>query len=408
MKFLSSINDDQILFSLELIKSHVHELKEHLKCKLYEHPEDFLILPRESIDKKIAIDTSARNSNLKYIFVAGIGGATNTLKALINALGQGRKVLIFDTLNGDSAKDLLQILDNINNKNEFIFLVISKSGRTLETNLNAKVVAGILEEKFGDSSDRTIVLTLGDSELWRDSLENVAKIPLRANISDRYSAFSIVGLLPLALAGIDINKFLDGAEDVLKRFETDEMFFVRSAAISDYMFRSGKIIRNFFFFNSGLEELGKWTRQLISESLGKKGIGIFPAVSMGPEDLHSIAQLILDGPDNIFNTFISIESETGGEVNNSMIFGLLEPELAGKKINEVKVEIYNGFLESMSNLKKPFTQIILRDLSSFSLGQYMQFMMIETALLGLAWGIDPFNQPAVEEYKQKSRQALQL
>lgn len=411
MEFISSIDGNKLKSSLELINSQVPELQKHLGCNLYEHALDFLYLPRESIDLQTARDLATKNSGLKYVFVVGIGGATSASKAVISALlheEKKAKVSFFDTLDQNLLEDLKLIASDLTEKKEFILIVISKSGSALETNLNAKDVAGILEEKFGNITDRTIVLTLGDSPLWRNTLEGATKIPLRTNISDRYSTFSIIGLLPLALAGIDVENFLAGARDILKKFENNETDIIHSAAVSDYLYRLGKTIRNFFFFSPELEWLGKWTKQLVAESLGKNNKGVMPVVSMGPEDLHSIAQLILDGPDNVFTTFIKIEKDKNENVNNSKTFGLLEPGLAGKEISEVKNKIYSGFLESMGAHSRPYMQIILSDLSAFSLGQYMQFMMIETTLLGLVWGIDPFNQPAVEEYKSNALAALRM
>jgi len=288
-------------------------------------------------------------------------------------------------------------------------LVISKSGETIETLTNTKIVTSILEEKFKHIDDRIVVLTKENSGLWNATPNEVEKISLRENIGDRFSVFSIIGLLPLALAGMDIESFISGAKKSLETCldpDLESNPAVLSAAHIHNAHIQGMSVRDFFLFVPEMEYVGKWSRQLVAESLGKDGKGITPTVSIGTTDLHSMAELYLGGPMDVCTTFVSLEKFPSLKVEQSVVFKNLLAEVNTKDAGEIVNTIYKSYRDSYEKSGGVFSEVVLPDLSEYSIGMYMQFLIIETLLLADLLAVNPFTQPAVEEYKANAKKTL--
>lgn len=286
---------------------------------------------------------------LRYILLIGIGGSSQGAKAVYEALHkEGQPEILFaetvsDRINGEIERKLAAL----QSPEEVKIIVISKSGKTMETKHNFDYFYNFLTKKFGTIDEQVIRIT-GDM------------IP--KDVCGRFSVFTVVGTVPLELAGFDMKQFLAGKE------AADE--------VGDLEAMMRYPIHNMFFFNPELESLGKWWRQLVAESLGKDGKGILPIVSIGTNDLHSMLQLYLDGPKNIYTTFVSVKPL---------------PKLVEKILESVK--------QSYSNHQLPFTHYELPALNEFELGAFMQTRMTEVIRVAELMGVNPFNQPAVEEYK---------
>ena len=187
-----------------------------------------------------------------------------------------------------------------------------------------------------------------------------------------------------------------------------------SAAVLFENFRMGKTINDNFIFHPELESLGKWHRQLMAESLGKgtegEGgtvrVGITPTVSLGSIDLHSLGQLYVAGPRDKFTTFVWSASQDRSGVSTERVFPALAPEVKGKSFAEIMRAIYEGVKKTYIREGLPFVEIVLKDTSPYSLGEFMQFKMIETMFLGRLLDVNPFDQPNVESYKVETKKLL--
>jgi len=235
-------------------------------------------------------------------------------------------------------------------------------------------------------------------------------LPIPQNVEGRYSVLSAAGILSLSLAGIDTHALREGASkmrEICLSGNMEENIALISAGILYHRYQKGISIHNSFFFSPELESLGKWYRQLLAESIGKEEKGILPIVSIGSNDLHSVAQLYLGGPQNIFTTFVYAEDGTAGvKVPAMPMFSGLVPGIAAKDFSEIGNAIYGGVLAAYKQRALPFVEIIFPEISAKTLGAYVQFKMIETMYLAHLLGVNAFNQPNVEEYKAETRGML--
>jgi glucose-6-phosphate isomerase len=238
-------------------------------------------------------------------------------------------------------------------------------------------------------------------------------------VGGRYSVFSPAGLFPLGLLGINIERLLDGARsmrDTCININVEENPAAISAALQYLHYMSGKNISDLFLFANALESLGKWCRQLMAESLGKEfnkkgetvNIGITPVISIGSTDLHSMAQLYLGGPNDKFTMFLSVEnSNSQVKLPNLREYSKLVNGIQGKSLESIMSAIMEGTKAAFRKGKRPFMEVKLPCKSEYYIGQFLQFKMIETIYLGFLLGVNPFDQPNVESYKEETRKILQ-
>jgi len=335
-----------------------------------------------------------------YLIVVGIGGSNlgtiaiqeAVLGKLYNQLNPKIKVLYADTVDSDSINSIIQLIKS--EKGNVLLNVISKSGTTAETVANFEVLLNTLKKYKKNFNKYVVAATDQGSRLWDLAIKNhfdVLEIPKK--VGGRYSVFSPVGLFPLGMLGINLEKLLRGAEDMKhkclsKSLNTNPAAI--SAALAYLNYKKGNNIQDLFLFSNDLESLGRWNRQLIGESLGKNKKGITPTVSIGSTDLHSVAQLYLGGPYDKFTTFVSIDKNH--HPNN--------------KLDRIMKAILAGTQKSFRKNKRPFTKITLPDKSEYSIGQFLQLKMIETIYLGSLMNVNPFDQPKVEDYKAETRKLL--
>jgi len=229
-------------------------------------------------------------------------------------------------------------------------------------------------------------------------------------VSGRFSVFSAVGLLPLALLGIDVEAVLSGARGALSlaRDKGEEENGTQQSAMRLYQaLQNGYDTHNLFLFHKELEGIGKWWRQLVGESLNKGGKGILPMVSIGSTDMHSMAQAYLGGPQHIFHTFVAALAESSGDtIPRERVFPELVPELSREDLNVLMRTILGGVEASFSAHGVPYDRVSLLSISPEALGNFMQTQMIETFILSRLMEVSCFDQPDVEAYKEETRQIL--
>ena len=387
-------------------------------------PDDRLILGkvRQAIRENLQLKPA-------YLIVVGIGGSNlgaiavqeAILGKLHNQLTASTKVLYADTVDSDGINNIITLIKPVLERGGNIVLnVVSKSGTTTETIANAEVLIDLLRRHKKDYKNCITVTSDKGSELWNIAVKegfNVLEIPKK--VGGRYSVFSSVGLFPLGLLGIDIERLLDGAK-FMKATCIDTSIEKNPAAIGaaiQYLhYESGKNISDLFLFANDLESLGKWCRQLMAESLGKEfnkkgetvNLGITPDISIGSTDLHSMAQLYLGGPYDKFTTFLSVKN-SNSHINVPTLkeYSKLVYGIQGKSLESIMSAIMEGTKAAFRKGKRPFMEIKLPCKSEYSIGQFLQFKMIETIYLGYLLGVNPFNQPSVESYKEETRKLLQ-
>ena len=347
--------------------------------------------------------------NPAMMIVVGIGGSSLGAQAVYDALygkeGNQHFPLYFaDTVDSDHIHALLQRAEHVlKNKRNIIISVISKSGTTTETVANFECFLALLK-KYHPNAYHEFVVAITDegSALWDlAGQQKFDRLAIPKEIGGRYSVFSPVGLFCLCFAQINIDELIHGAQ------KADMMSAATSASIIAYHYENGKNIHDLFVFDTALESLGKWYRQLMGESLGKDGKGITPIVSVGSTDLHSVGQLYLGGPSDKTTEFIYVQHENH-PVNIPKMdeYDVLVPHLQGKSLAAIMKAIFEGTQNAYSQRKIPFITYEIPKKSAFYIGQFLQCKMIEMIYLGALLDVNPFDQPQVEFYKTQTRKIL--
>ena len=276
-------------------------------------------------------------------------------------------------------------------------MIISKSGNTLETISNTNI---ILSKK-----DKNIFITENKKSYLYKLAENLKSEIIHHNnfIGGRYSVLSEVGMLPAELMGLNPNKFRQLNNLIKsKRFINNLVSNVSSMIIYSKNRKYNSIILN---YNPNFENLLEWYKQLVSESLGKKGKGILPIISNMPKDNHSTMQLYLDGFKNNFFTFFFLKDRESNKINNKELLDS-HKFLKNKTINKImysqKLATERVFLKK----KIPFRSFDINKLDEKTLGELFCFFILETILIGKSLKVNPFDQPAVELIKEETKKLL--
>ena len=343
--------------------------------------------------------TTKKFFRYKNIIVFGMGGSILGTKSIYSFLKKRikKKVFFFDNLD----LDLSLKYKKIKNLKNSCFIVVSKSGNTLETITNLGMIysKNLLKNKL-------IIIT----EITNNALMTIVNkyhaeiIEHKEFIGGRYSVLSETGMFPAALMGLNLMKFKN-----LKRFIKNKNFvssLIKNVA-GIYTLNSKRINNSVIMnYDSNLNDLGYWYQQLIAESLGKQGKGITPILSFGPKDHHSLLQLYLDGPKDKFFTFLNTsEKENRFKVARDVI-----PNNMKFLKNQNLKFIINAHCNAVKNvfkLKKfPFRQITFSKKDENELGEILTFFVLETILLSRLMNINPFDQPAVEQVKIETKKFL--
>lgn len=353
------------------------------------------------------------NSDSEYLVCIGIGGSYLGHRAIIEALDAKSSTKILYAGNNLSTRELRRVLDTIEGK-DFSLNVVSKSGTTTEPAIAFRILKQKLHERYGDSARSRIYATTDAKQgaLHGEAIqEKYPTFVIPDNIGGRYSVLTAVGLLPMAVAGVDIDALLDGAkEEFLEatRRHLADLAAAKYANARANLFEQNYDLEVLASFESGCHELLEWWKQLFGESEGKNGQGIFPASAIYTTDLHSLGQYIQEGRRNIFETILNF--------TNSPADDFILPEvaqdidglnyLAGKKLSEVNQQALRATIDAHRNGGIPVFEVIAPDLSARSLGALVYFYELSCALSAKLCGVNPFDQPGVEAYKKRMFQLL--
>lgn len=425
------IDERQITDTAKSLKEYIAYLEDVARRNDYSFFESSINLPFDSklLSKVKDIISRKNTGKLKYVIVIGIGGSNLGTIAIYEAL-YGKldgflktrlpKLLFADTVSARLLKDIKEILEtNVQNPEEILVNVISKSGTTTETIAHFESIFDLLKRRFENVSERFVITTDYQSKLWTEGeKQGFALLDIPQKVGGRYSVFSAVGLFPLILAGIDVNNLLKGAADMREICLHEDLkhnLALVSAILLYLHHKNGITISNNFFFNPELESVGKWYRQLMGESIGKEKdiknnvvhTGITPTIAIGSTDLHSLSQLYLGGPRDKFTTFVyASDKDVGVRVPKEAVLSGLVEGIAGKSFSQLMEAIFEGVKIAYQKNKLPFVEILLPKVSEYTLGQYLQFKMMEMMYLGKLMNVNAFDQPNVESYKVETRRIL--
>jgi glucose-6-phosphate isomerase len=352
--------------------------------------------------------------------VIGIGGSYLGPRAAIELLqgpnhnigkGKGNPQIYFAG-NGLSTRHWNELCRLLEGK-DFSIAIISKSGTTTEPAIATRALRWMLERKYGTegAKKRTYAITDPAKGALRQMAteEGWETFVIPPDVGGRFSVLSPVGLLPMAVAGIDIVAMMQGA------YEAKDVYNIRSfenpvwlyAAIRNLLYRHGKKIELFESFEPGFKMLGGWWQQLFGESEGKDGKGIFPATAELTADLHSLGQMIQEGERNMFETMVRFDAPAqtytiGTDYKN--LDGL--NYLAGKTLDFVDEKAYLGTMAAHVDGGVPVITMDVGELNDKKLGELFYFLELSCGVSAYLLGVNPFNQPGVEMYKRNMFQLL--
>jgi len=353
--------------------------------------------------------------------VVGIGGsylgpraAIELMQGCNHNIGKGKgNPQIFFAGNGLSTRAWNELMRLLEGK-DFSLAVISKSGTTTEPAIAFRGLKWLLERKYGTDGAKKRIYAITDP--CKGALRQMATeegwetFVIPPDAGGRYSVLTAVGLLPMAVAGIDIRKVMAGAYeaketyDNLRSLENPVWLYT---GIRNLLYRSGKCIEILESFEPGFKMMGGWWQQLFGESEGKDGKGIFPVTAEFTADLHSLGQMIQQGERNIFETMIRFDAPqqkmtVGSDAKN--LDGL--NYLAGKTLDFVDEKAYLGTLAAHVDGGVPVITMDMGELSDEKLGEMFYFFELCCGVSAYILGVNPFNQPGVEFYKRNMFQLL--
>ena len=352
--------------------------------------------------------------------VIGIGGsylgpraAIELLQGANHNIGKGKgNPQIFYAGNGLSTRAWNELVKLLEGK-DFSIAIISKSGTTTEPAIATRALRWMLERKYGTEEARRRTYAITDP--CKGALRQMATeegwetFVIPPNVGGRYSVLTAVGLLPMAVAGIDPMEVMKGAvyakkEYDIRSFENPVWLY---AATRNLLYRGGKAIEILESFEPGFRMMGGWWQQLYGESEGKDGKGIFPVTAEFTADLHSLGQMIQQGERNIFETMVRFDAPEakltiGGDYKNLDGLNYLE----GKTLDYVDEKAYLGTLAAHVDGNVPVITMDMGELNAEKLGEMFYFFELACGVSAYMLGVNPFNQPGVEFYKRNMFQLL--
>ena len=422
---ISNIWGDVSLPALLAIEAEVFEAHRTLTEKTGAGNEylGWLNLPaREPTEEILRIQETAKKIRREsdVCVVVGIGGSYLGPRAAIELLqgpnrnmgrGKGDPQILFagNNLSTRHHRELLRLLEN----KDFSIIVISKSGTTTEPAIAFRALRWMLERRYGTDGANGRIYAITDP--CTGALRQMAEehkwesFSIPPAVGGRYSVLTPVGLLPMAVAGIDIMEVLNGAMDGkenydLRSFENPAWLY---AAVRNLLYRNGKTVEILASFEPGFQMFGRWWQQLFGESEGKDGKGLFPATAELTADLHSLGQLIQDGNRSLFETMIRFDPPEESVTIMADVRDLDELNyLEGKTLDYVDEQAYLGTVAAHADGGVSVITMDCGTLDERKVGELFYFLELSCALSAYILGVNPFDQPGVEQYKRNMLRLL--
>lgn len=417
LKYIKSfITDDQLLIYKNKVEKSFKAIYDKTGAG-----NDFLgwvTLP-SNIDKKFIQNIKNNAEMLRkksdVFIVVGIGGSYLGARAVIEALShqfghlinkkdETQIIYAGHTMSEEYMAELLELLDH----KDYSMAVISKSGTTTEPAIAFRILKNHIEKKYNKEEVKTRIVAITDKE--KGALKNLSDTEgymtyvVPDDIGGRYSVLTPVGLLPIAVAGIDIEELINGAiqvENYCKSNRNSDNIVAGYAIARQALYHNGKTTEILVNYEPRLQYFSEWWKQLYGESEGKNQKGIFPASVTFTTDLHSMGQYIQEGLRNLFETVISIEN-SNKEIRIPMADTDLDQlnYIAGKRLSEVNHTAETATILAHIDGGVPNIIIQIPEISTATIGELIYFFEMACALSGYMLEVNPFNQPGVEAYKK--------
>ena len=369
---------------------------------------------KEEFDRIKAVAKKVKEDSDIFL-VIGIGGSYLGARAVIEAMNSPfanemveeknpKVIFVGNNLNPDYIHDVIEFIGD----KDLSINVISKSGTTTEPAIAFRIFREFLENKYGIAEARSRIYVTTDKQ--KGALKKLAdsegyeSFVIPDNVGGRYSVLTAVGLLPIAVSGIDIDKLMCGAVAAQNRYADEKLKYndcYKYAVARNILYKKEKNIELIVDYDPKLHYMIEWWKQLYGESEGKEGKGIFPAGVEFTTDLHSMGQYIQQGRRNLFETVLNIEnSKTDLEIKNDEdnLDGL--NYLVGKSLDYVNKKAMEATIEAHVSGDVPNIVITMNQLDEENLGQLIYFFELACAMSGRLLGVNPFDQPGVEAYKK--------
>ncbi|WLR55789.1 glucose-6-phosphate isomerase [Mesobacillus subterraneus] len=416
-KALSFFGEHEVTYLRDFVKVAHHSLHEKTGAG-----SDFLgwvDLPVDYDKEEFArIQKSAEKikSDSDVLLVVGIGGSYLGARAALeflqhsfyNALPKEKRntpqvIFIGNNISSSYMTDVMDLLDG----KDFSINVISKSGTTTEPAIAFRIFRKLLEEKYGVKEARKRIYATTDKA--RGALKTLAdeegyeSFVIADDVGGRYSVLTAVGLLPIAVSGSDIEAMMKGAAQAMEDFgksELEENPAYQYAAVRNALYNKGKTIEMLINYEPSLQYFSEWWKQLFGESEGKDQKGIYPSSANFSTDLHSLGQYVQEGRRDLFETIIKVENprhEMVIEEAASDLDGL--NYLAGKTVDFVNNKAFEGTMLAHTDGGVPNLVLTIPKLDEYTFGYLVYFFEKACAMSGYLLGVNPFDQPGVEEYK---------
>jgi glucose-6-phosphate isomerase len=354
---------------------------------------------------KMAAEKIRNDSNV--LVVIDIGGPYLSARSVIGALGGDEKVEICFAGHDLSSRQMIDLLKKIESKNVSL-AVISKSGTTTEPAVAFRILREWMENKYGEEANKRIY-AVTDRE--KGTLKKLSTIKgyetfiVPDDVGGRYSALTPMGLLPMAVAGINIEELIKGAQKAREDFNNENLIendCYKYAVYRNIFYKQGKLIEVLANYEPCLFYMSEWWKQLFGESEGKDKKGIFPATVSFTADLHSMGQYMQDGNRILMETVLSMEEDNEKLVIKEDSKNLDELNfVAGKTMEEINKIAMESTVAAHTEGGVPNLIIRLPKLDEFNLGYLIYFFQKACAMSGYLLEVNPFNQPGVEVYKKK-------
>jgi glucose-6-phosphate isomerase len=369
----------------------------------------FLALPEDVEGAEAIRRFEAALPPAGHVVVAGIGGSALAARVLRAAAppGEGRRVHVLDTVDPERVSTLLDALE----PEDTALLGISKSGRTLESTATFLVAEDWMRQALGREAVSRIAVVCGAASnpmRERATRFGYACFPIPQGVEGRYSALSAVGLLPAALAGVDPLRILEGGRAAAARSLADaaESNPALTLAALHYLAQGrGRSAAVLWAYGEALRPLGAWWVQLVAESLGKRRgqgrTGVSPLAASGPQDQHSLLQLLLEGPDDKFTVFVAARQPRHGIPDPAVPPGGRDLTPAGgARLGSILAAEREATEFALARAGRPCASVTVRDAGPESLGAFLVTWEAAVYYWGRLLGVDPFGQPAVAQGKE--------
>ena len=348
--------------------------------------------------KRIISVSDYIKSNCDVFLVIGIGGSYMGAKAVIEALApmynRPKPEIIFLGTNLCS-EEYYETLEYIKDK-DVIVDVISKSGTTLEPSIAFSLTMDVMKEKYSDEElkQRIIITTDPEKGTLRELVnkEGYVSFTVPEQVGGRFSVLTPVGLLPIAVAGIDVLQLVQGAISSFERVDRA----IEYAVIRDIFFKKGKDVESFTVYNSKMYYFTEWLKQLFAETQGKQKKALLPISCVNTRDLHSLGQFLQEGHDIIFETVIGIDKDKKVALDK---YDMELNSLNNIALDKVGLAHFNGFT--------PTNIITIDEKNEFALGELIHFFILSAIVGALLIDVNPFDQPGVQEYKKLINEELE-